>query len=300
MRLVIKKGDTSVNELRFSRGPIYIGRQIGSQVFLADKAVSRLHAVIYTSKTGQWVVEDLDSPNKTFLNGAAIHKAPLRNGDSIKISDFTIAVSLEGAASDERAIDLGDTVTAATLTAPAAGALQQQVTIRRYESEDAPMIRLPAKRMRDYKHLTDSVLTVARPDPMAHELADILLKQMSGFHAWIGFRSEASGSMTTRIGKKRSAEGVDFKELMLGDVIMQAVEKHELSLIPRINKANGTGGDAIRSAIIAPVMILNDCHGVIYIANSVEHEHYTVADVDYIAMVAIHTAALLGRMMTIL
>ena len=66
MRLVVKQGDRTVNELQFEKGPIYIGRHSNSQVFLPDKTVSRQHAVIYNTKDGQWVVEDLESANKTF------------------------------------------------------------------------------------------------------------------------------------------------------------------------------------------------------------------------------------------
>jgi pSer/pThr/pTyr-binding forkhead associated (FHA) protein len=64
MRLFVSLGGSSVNELRFDRGPIYIGRQTGSQVFLPDAAVSRQHAVIYTTRDGSWIVEDLGSATK--------------------------------------------------------------------------------------------------------------------------------------------------------------------------------------------------------------------------------------------
>jgi pSer/pThr/pTyr-binding forkhead associated (FHA) protein len=56
MRLTVKQEDRLINELHFSRGPIYVGRQIGSQIFLPDKAVSRQHTVLYTTTEGKWVV----------------------------------------------------------------------------------------------------------------------------------------------------------------------------------------------------------------------------------------------------
>ena len=95
MRLTVKRGDDLINELRFSRGPIYIGRQIGSQIFLPDKAVSRQHTVIYTTTDGKWMVEDLDSANKTYLNNEAIHKAEIKNGDVLKIADFRIEIHVD-------------------------------------------------------------------------------------------------------------------------------------------------------------------------------------------------------------
>jgi hypothetical protein len=87
---------------------------------------------------------------------------------------------------------------------------------------------------------------------------------------------------------------------MLTDAINHVIDKHDYNLIPRINRPNGITGDNLRSAIIVPIMIVNDCHGVIYIANGIEHEHYTIADLDYVALCAIHTGSLLSRIMTIL
>jgi len=87
MHLVIKKGGITFNEFRFVKGPIYIGRHMHSQIFLPERAVSRQHAVIYITQDGQWVVEDLDSANKTFLNEKPIHKASIQDGDVLKIAD---------------------------------------------------------------------------------------------------------------------------------------------------------------------------------------------------------------------
>jgi pSer/pThr/pTyr-binding forkhead associated (FHA) protein len=50
MRLVVKQNGRTVNEFRFTKGPIYIGRQESSQVFLHDGAVSRQHAVIFNTQ----------------------------------------------------------------------------------------------------------------------------------------------------------------------------------------------------------------------------------------------------------
>jgi len=86
MILRIKQNGQQINELKFTTGPIYFGRQMGSQVFLPETGVSRQHAVIYTDEKRQWVIEDLDSANKTFVNRNAVHKYVLQDGDSIDIS----------------------------------------------------------------------------------------------------------------------------------------------------------------------------------------------------------------------
>ena len=40
MRLIVKKDGQTVNDFRFERGPVYIGRHEHSQVFLPDRVVS--------------------------------------------------------------------------------------------------------------------------------------------------------------------------------------------------------------------------------------------------------------------
>ena len=77
MHLVVKQNNRTVNEFRFANGPVYIGRGANSQVFLPDRAVSRQHAVIFSTQNGKWMVEDLDSANKTYLNEKAVHTAAI-------------------------------------------------------------------------------------------------------------------------------------------------------------------------------------------------------------------------------
>ena len=87
MRLVVRQSDSTVREFQFARGPIYIGRHMNSQIFLPDRTVSRQHAVLFSTQTGKWMVEDLDSANKIYLNDEAVHKTEIKSGDVIEIDE---------------------------------------------------------------------------------------------------------------------------------------------------------------------------------------------------------------------
>ena len=52
MRLLVKQGERVINEVHFTEGPIYIGRQLGSDVFLPHSDISRQHAVIFSTEGG--------------------------------------------------------------------------------------------------------------------------------------------------------------------------------------------------------------------------------------------------------
>jgi GAF domain-containing protein len=282
MRLVIKRGDRLINEMRFTRGPIYIGRQVGSQIFLPDRAVSRQHAVIYNSKEGEWIAEDLDTPNKTYLNDEAIHKSAVRNGDKIRIADFIVEIDLEEGAGGERSITLEDTI----VRSPQ----QQQVITRKLEAEDAPIIRMPARRARDLSAAICVLCKARSLDQLLVQLFEILLRQFSAYHVWAALRKEPTGPMTVHAGRKRTTEAIQLSDLALQDAIMRVVEKKEFNLMPRL--ATQPGAEQIRSAMIAPVLAGSDCLGVIYVANTVDHEHYSLSDLDYLMLIAIQTAAL--------
>ena len=266
MRLVVKRGDRLINEMRFTRGPIYIGRQVGSQIFLPDRAVSRQHAVIYTSKEGDWVAEDLDSPNKTYLNEEAIHKAVIHNGDKLRIADFIIEINLENGMTDERPINLEDTITHAPQ--------EQQIIIRRPDAEDAPVIRMPARRVRDFSQAVSMLYKARDQNQLLVSLLEILLRQFSAYHVWAAMRKDPSGPMTTHGGRKRTTESVQLAELSLHEAITRVVDKHEYTLLPRLGTQ--ISPDPIRSAMIAPALVGTECYGVLYVANSTDHERYSL------------------------
>ena len=76
--------------------------------------------------------------------------------------------------------------------------------------------------------------------------------------------------------------------------LADAMDKREHILVPQIPREIAQG--TIRSAIITPILIEKDCHGAIYADNSREHEHYTIADLDYLMIIAIHTAAIIKKL----
>ena len=60
---------------------VIIGKE-GTQKFpINNSRVSRQHAKITVSDSGQWTLEDLNSTNGTLVNNRRITRCPLRNGD---------------------------------------------------------------------------------------------------------------------------------------------------------------------------------------------------------------------------
>ncbi len=284
MRLIVKRGGNPVTELRFTKGPIYIGRQIGSQVFLPDRAVSRQHAVIYSTTEGKWIIEDLDSANKTYLNNDAIHKSSINERDIIRIADFNIEILFESEPGQKtQAISLADTLTSALH--------EPQITIREINTSDAALIQMPARRTKDFYQACREIHKAKNEAKLLSALLDLMLRQLRAFHVWGLLRAEPSGPTICQAGRKLNRQSINIEDLPLRGRIDLAMEKNQYMLIPRMPMQ--TGAERIRSAIITPVLTQKKCLGVLYVDNALEHEHYSMADLDYLMMVSIQVAAVL-------
>jgi pSer/pThr/pTyr-binding forkhead associated (FHA) protein len=291
MRLIVKQKGQTVNEFRFTKGPIYIGRHANSQVLLADRAVSRQHAVIFTSQDGTWMLEDLDSANKTYLNEDAIHKNQIKTGDLIRISNFAIEVNLEddgieGIDDDieqEEPINLADTLVTSTR--------DMQVIVRKPGTVHAPAMRLPAKRTGDFVQATEAVCKADGIEKVLLVLLHIARKQFTSYHAWCALRSEPGGPMTCHAGKCRDGQSVQLSDIKLNEKITEAIEKGQYYLIPKVPKQGN--GNKVSSALVAPIISETGCFGVLYIDNALDHERYQPSDLDYLMLLTIHTASIL-------
>ncbi len=290
MRLILKQKDGTAKEFQFTEGPISIGRAVDSNILLPDRTVSKQHAVISTTDDGKWMVEDMDSANKTYLNDKAIHKAEIKTGDCLRITDFTIEINLEGKTEVDQAMQLEDTLNLeASLAIP-----KHETVVRKPDAGHAPAMRLAAKRLTDFSQATDAIAETENLEELLLALLNTTLKQFSAFNVWCALREQPSGPMTYHAGKRRDGKEVELSDLKLSDKINQAVQKGHSLVLPRV-AADIEDKARIRSAMIATIKGPAGCYGVLYVDNAMVHEHYSLSDLDYLMLLAMHTAAVLKR-----
>jgi pSer/pThr/pTyr-binding forkhead associated (FHA) protein len=290
MRIVVKQKDGNTKEFQFAEGPISIGRGASSHVFLPDKAVSRQHAIIHSTDDGQWTIEDMGSSNKTFLNDKAIDKAKVKHGDCLRITDFLLEIILEEDALNEMPSLPEDTLQLeAALATP-----KHETVVRRPDAQHAPAMRLAACRLTDFSRATERIFDAGSLDELLLTLLDLTLEQFNAYHVWCALRQAPNGPMICHGGKRRDGSAVQLNELQLSEKITQAVEKGQFFVLPRVS-AQMEAKDRIRSAMVAAVMRSNGCFGVMYVDNAMIHEHYSLSDLDYLMLIAMHTASILKR-----
>jgi len=361
MRLLLRENDGAAREFQFAKGPVSIGRAADSHIFLPDRAVSRQHAVLHSADDGKWLVEDLDSASKTYLNDQAVRKAQIKHGDLLRVATFTMEIALEevagtaGAAPmpprqgpqgqapplgvpsgtwgatgsagspgtgrpqrDKWDVEAPQTPAPVPVAAPqgaetpsveAREAIQMDATlhleaalatpphetvVRTPNDAHAPAMRLAANRLTDFSRATERICQAKSLDELLLTLLALTLEEFDASVAWCALRTQPTGPMTCHAGRKKNGSAVDLAQIPLQQKVIQAVERGQFLVMPRVS-AQIESEDAIRSAMIAAIMRPTGCFGVLYVDNSMKAKHYSLSDLDYLMLVAMHTAAVMRK-----
>jgi len=78
-----------------------IGRAPDNEIIIEDETVSGYHAMITirpelrNEKNNEYILEDLNSTNKTYVNNKAVEKHSLKEGDVIRVGETRLKFSLK-------------------------------------------------------------------------------------------------------------------------------------------------------------------------------------------------------------
>ncbi len=88
--LTIVKGPQMGSTFELADNVVTIGRDPSNTVFLNDMTVSRRHARLDLSglESGLATIEDLGSLNGTWVDGAIVNRALLKDGSTIQVGTF--------------------------------------------------------------------------------------------------------------------------------------------------------------------------------------------------------------------
>jgi GAF domain-containing protein len=125
---------------------------------------------------------------------------------------------------------------------------------------------------------------------MVKTLLDILSKQFNAYRCWCALRNLPEGQMTSHAGRRSDGREVELKDMQVKEKITEAIDKGQFVLLPRISIQRNQ--EKIRSAIIAPILDPSGCFGVLYVDNTIDNQSYNLSDLDYLMLIAIHTAAI--------
>ena len=88
-KMIVSIDEVVIKEVQITKDKTTLGRRPYNDIVIDNLAVSGEHAVL--QMTGSEVVlEDLSSTNGTYVNGKAVKKQQLQNGDAIEIGKYKI------------------------------------------------------------------------------------------------------------------------------------------------------------------------------------------------------------------
>jgi GAF domain-containing protein len=169
-----------------------------------------------------------------------------------------------------------------------------ETVVRTPDDAHAPAMRLAANRLTDFSRATERICQAGSLDELLLTLLALTLEEFDASVAWCALRTQPTGPMTRHAGRKKNGSAVDLAQIPLQQKVIQAVERGQFLVMPRVS-AQIESEDAIRSAMIAAIMRPAGCFGVLYVDNSMKAKHYSLSDLDYLMLVAMHTAAVMRK-----
>jgi pSer/pThr/pTyr-binding forkhead associated (FHA) protein len=89
IELELKFKDKIIKKIETEKPVITIGRSSNTDIQIDNLAVSKQHARLRKQKD-QYVIEDLDSTNGTFLNDEKVTRAILKHNDIVAVGKHTL------------------------------------------------------------------------------------------------------------------------------------------------------------------------------------------------------------------
>lgn len=96
-KMIVSIDGVVIKEVQLTKDRTTLGRRPYNDIVIDNLAVSGEHAVMQMSGADVFL-EDLNSTNGTYVNGKAIKKHQLQNGDTVEIGKYKIKFAHEGAA----------------------------------------------------------------------------------------------------------------------------------------------------------------------------------------------------------
>ena len=94
-KMIVSIDGVVIKEVQLTKDRTTLGRRPYNDIVIDNLAVSGEHAVMQMS-SADVTLEDLNSTNGTYVNGKAIKKQALQNGDTIEIGKYKIKFAHDG------------------------------------------------------------------------------------------------------------------------------------------------------------------------------------------------------------
>jgi pSer/pThr/pTyr-binding forkhead associated (FHA) protein len=141
-KMIVSIDGVVIKEVQLTKDRTTLGRRPYNDIVIDNLAVSGEHAVMQMSGTDVFL-EDLNSTNGTYVNGKAIKKQQLQNGDTVEIGKYKIKFVHDGASDNfEKTMVINSGAVVAPEPAPTVGNAAIKVMSGAAIGREVPLVKV--------------------------------------------------------------------------------------------------------------------------------------------------------------
>ena len=303
-RLIISSPDGKRGIMEITKPVVTIGRGNANDLVLSDDSVSRFHAVIKTSESGETIIADRGSTNGVLVNGERITmEVPLQDGDALQIGNYHAQFE----APPESQLIVKESEIPSTLnqvlrrdisalglkrgsTTPTGTLADMIAQIKRLERENYLLTMLY-----DAGRALSEKLSV---EDIGQQVVSLALR-IEGVERGFMLLFDEAGQVAhqTEVRYRNPVQGAEPK-INLSRTVLETVRKSQKPLLindvredARFSGSESLKMAGLRSAICAPLVGAHRLLGVLYVDNLERAAAFTQEELNVISVVAAQAAA---------
>lgn len=283
-----------------------LGRSPDCDIHIQDRRVSRRHAKIFCMAQ-TWLIEDLESPNGTTVNGRRIHRHPLKQDDLVGVGACRVRVDFPGRKKDSLVEPVIKPVDA--LKTPNFNELNRKTFFQAIGlgGETVLDISSPEKLLEQTRHFAvlhevSRTLTASHsPQAMLAELLDVVLNVSDGDRAFVALAardttsSESQGEPDTQFHvnmfrtRARSSDEPPpgLSKTVVNHVLAArcAVLSHNPEIDARFSSADSLFMSRTRAFMAVPILLGETLLGAIVVESNTT-EAFSEPELDLLTLIA--------------
>ena len=295
----------------FVSGEVVIGRSPDCQIVLRDFGISRNHAKVVVSETGEARIMDLKSKNGTQVNGVQVVEAPLKDGDRILLGKFELTfgkaleskvVLDEGKPLSEEAGTIIRSVGELSRLLTGGGAPKTPQDARKAPTVDVQEIEKSNRILKVLTQVAETLIAVRPVEEVLHQVMDIVFEHMPADRGFLMLEDEAVAEKLVPMVVKHRTAGASEGRITVSKTIADRVMHDRVSILtsdamvdPRFGAGDSIRFHGIRSAMCAPLWNKDEVIGIIHVDSPMLTNCFTVNDLDLLTALANYAAVAVER-----
>ena len=283
-----------------NKTPFKIGRDRKNDMVLESKIVSREHAQIKRAKDGLAIV-DLDSHNGTFVNGALIKEAVLRDGDEILIGEAlilyqeTIVEDIQFS-EDDSPLDSRATIVRPVEDLAVTGLLGKEAQYPRRKDERIEQLERNNRNLVAIYQLSEKLISSIPLRELLETIIELIFTSIDADRGFLMLIDEGS-NLIPKASKYRDSASKGDEKITISRTIVNRVTKDRVAILtsdamvdPRFSQGESIHLHGIRSAMCVPLWRGRDIIGIIYLDSFRGTNQFTENDLELLLAIANHAA----------